>query len=441
MVYANAFKGKNDSEILNKAIESRGKDGIVVISPREIDNERDYWLLDEAVLLPENTTVVLQNVKIKLSDRCRDNFFRTANCGLGIEYPTAIRNVHIKGEGECLLEGADHPRATGDSSKPQHVPCSHFPEDVCKYSDWIDENRRHLDPKEFDDICKVADWVPESERPQDRLNFWDVHDYSYGTDCGKEGESQYGDWRGIGILFANVDNFSISGVRIKDSHGWCISLEACTNGRVEKIDFDCHMHKMIDGMYMNMENQDGVDVRNGCHHIIISDITGFTGDDVIALTAIAKPNYIPGGSFRSTHVMHNDWSRREKDIHDIIIRNVAAHSHLCYTVRLLPALTNIYNVVIDGIIDTNTDPKAAWGTLLLGENDGNYGENSIHSMRNISISNVICNSNRAIHVKGYLTDSVINNVINRNPERKAFYVEREDGLKNVAVSNVVEASK
>jgi hypothetical protein len=139
--------------------------------------------------------------------------------------------------------------------------------------------------------------------------------------------------------------------------------------------------------------------------------------------------------------MHNDWSRREKDIHDIIIRNVAAHSHLCYTVRLLPALTSIYNVVIDGIIDTNTDPKAAWGTLLLGENDGSYGENSLRSMRNISISNVICNSNRAIHVKGYLTDSVISNVINRNPERKAFYVEREDGLKNVAVSNIIEASK
>ena len=29
-------------------------------------------------------------------------------------------------------------------------------------------------------------------------------------DAGKEGESQYGDWRGIGILLANVDKFSIS---------------------------------------------------------------------------------------------------------------------------------------------------------------------------------------------------------------------------------------
>lgn len=72
MVFANNFKGKNDSEILNNAVKGRGKDGIVIISPRLIDETRDYWLLDNAILLPENTTVVLQNVKIKLSDRCRE---------------------------------------------------------------------------------------------------------------------------------------------------------------------------------------------------------------------------------------------------------------------------------------------------------------------------------------------------------------------------------
>ena len=84
------------------------------------------------------------------------------------------------------------------------------------------------------------------------------------------------------------------------------------------------------GITMNMENQDGIDIRNGCHHITVSDITGETGDDVITLTAIV-PNvetYRPGGSLRSTHVMHNDWSRRERDIHDITIRNITAFSYL-----------------------------------------------------------------------------------------------------------------
>ena len=414
MVFANDFTGRTDSEILNTAIQQRGKDGIVVISPRTVDQTRDYWLLDEAVLLPENTIVVLQNVKLKLSDNCRDNFFRTANCGLGIEDPAPIRNVHIRGEGICLLEGADHPRSTGDGSKPIHAPCPHFPED----------------------LCKVADWIPEERRFPDKLTFGDIHDFSYGTDSGKEGESQYGDWRNIGILFANVSDFSISGVRIKEAHGWCISLEACSHGRVERIDFDNCMHKLIDGVHMNIENEDGIDLRNGCHHIVISDITGCTGDDVVALTAIASPNYKPGGSLRSTHVMHNDWTRRDSGIHDIIIRNVMARSYLCYTVRLLPALTNIYNVVIDGVIDSCTDPKETFGTILLGA--GNlYGENKPDSMRNVTVSNVVCNSGCAVDIQGFLTDSIITSVVNRNPNCEAVIVRRPNGLNNVVISNTV----
>ena len=416
MVIANNFTGANDSEILNNAVQNRGADGIVVIPPRQIDETRDYWLLDSAVLLPENTTVILQNAKIKLSDRCRDNFFRTANCGLGIEDPSPIRNVHIRGEGVCLLEGADHPRATGDSTKLQHAPCPHFPED----------------------ICNIADWVPEERRTPEKLAFWDIHCHSYGTDAGKEGESQYGDWRGIGILFANTEDFSISGLRIKDSHGWAISVEACSGGRIEKIDFDARMHKLIDGTYMNMENEDGIDIRNGCHHIVISDITGNTGDDVIALTAIASNStYRPGGSLRSTHVMHNDWSKREKDIHDIIIKNVIAHSYLCYVIRLLPAMASVYNVVIDGIIDTQPNQLNYGGTLLLGCADAAYGKNERDGMRNITVSNVICNSRRAVNIAGFLTDSVITNIVNRNPECETITVDRENGLNNVSISNVI----
>ncbi len=130
-------------------------------------------------------------------------------------------------------------------------------------------------------------------------------------------------------MLANVEHFSIENLRIVDSHGWGISLEECSNGRVSRIEFDAHMHKMIDGMHSNMENQDGVDLRNGSHHIIVSDITGCTGDDIVALTAFASSEFLPGGSLHTTHVMHNDWSKRERDIHDIVIRNVLGYSAHC----------------------------------------------------------------------------------------------------------------
>ena len=423
MLNANDFHGATDNETLELAIRNRTPDGIVIIPPRQsaVDPERSFWLLDRAVLLPENTTVILQNCRIKLSDRCRDNFFRTANCGFGFPDPAPIRNVHLRGVGTCVLEGADHPRATGDSSKRQHNPCPHREEDL---------------------LAIGADWIPEERRKPGRLDFWDIHNHSYGTDAGNPEESQYGDWRGIGILFANVRDFSIENLRIVESHGWGISMEACSYGRVTGIDFDARMSKEIDGMLMNMENQDGIDLRNGCHHILISDITGETGDDVIALTAIVpdQETFTPGGSLRTTHVMPNDWSRRERDIHDITIRNVTAFSYLCWVLRLLPANTRIYNVVVDGLIDARPKGHPNGGTVLLGETDF-YGSNRPEGLSGITISNVIANSRTAIAVDGYLKDSVISNVVNRNPDTPILRVRRENGLENVVTSGFVQASR
>lgn len=414
MINVNDYVSLTDSETFENALAHKEKDGIILIPPRvsEIEPERDYWLIDRAILLPENTTVIMQNSKIKLSDKCRDNFFRTANCGMGIEFPERIKNIHIKGEGLCILEGADHPRATGDGGKIIANPC----------------------PYEVEDLCRLADWIPPERRTPETIDFWDRHDHSFGTDAGKEGESQYGDWRGIGILFANVEDFSISNLRIVESHGWGISLEECAKGKIQKIDFDACMSKVIDQLRSNMENQDGIDLRNGCNNIIISDITGRTGDDVIALTAVANPKYKPGGSLCTTHVMHSDWAKRDTDIHDIIIRNVIAYSDLCASIRLLAAYSHIWNVTIDNVIDTSPDGDH-WCTLTIGESDGGYGVNYPDSINNITVSNVICNANIGIQISGFLNNSIISNVINKRSDVPLFDIQRENGIKNVIFHN------
>jgi hypothetical protein len=198
---------------------------------------------------------------------------------------------------------------------------------------------------------------------------------------------------------------------------------------------------MIDGMRQNMENQDGIDLRNGCHHITVCDILGRTGDDIVALTAIAPDDGLKGGSLKSTHVMGHYWDERESGIHDIVIRNVVGYSHLCYNVRLLPVRTKIYNVLIDGIIDDRAHGAQHFGTILLGAGDGNYGVNIPDSMSNITVSNVISHAKSAISVSGYLRDSVITNVVNNNPDCEAITVDRENGMINVAVSNVITVGK
>ena len=58
-------------------------------------------------------------------------------------------------------------------------------------------------------------------------------------------------------------------------------------------------------------------------------------------------------------------------------------------------------------------------------------------MKNIAISNVICSGQLAVNVRMRLVDSVISNVVNKNPNCPAITVERENGLRNVATSNVI----
>ncbi len=407
----NDFAGKTDNDRIEEAIRNRNGD-IVVIPPRvsDIEPERDWWLLDRAILLPENTTILLQNCRIKLSDKCRDNFFRSANCGLGIENPELIGNIHIRGVGDCVLEGADHPRATGDSSKFIACPC----------------------PKNF------------TGSPNPTFN--DFHRHSYGTDGGKEGESENGDWRNIGILMANVHHLSIENIRIVEQHAWAISLENCSFANLNHIEFKACMTRIIDGAEHNVENQDGINLRNGCHDVIISDIMGTTGDDVIALTCIASC-YHPhkGGGLHSTHVMSNDYTNREKGIYNVIVRNIlASPAGGCCMVRLLATNgAEIRNVVIDGIVDTSPANFHSWCSVLVGERIGlvgepgyPYGDVSEECLFDISISNVISNAGSAVFIPGGLINSSISNVSNRNPNGKTLDCRAPQLMKGVLTTNI-----
>ena len=369
----NDFAGKTDNDRIDEAIRNRHGD-IVVIPPRvsDIEPERDWWLLDRAILLPENTTILLQNCRIKLSDKC--------------------------------------PRATGDSSKFIACPC----------------------PKNF------------SGSPNPTFN--DFHRHSYGTDGGKEGESENGDWRNIGILMANVHHLSIENIRIVEQHAWAISLENCSFGHLNHIEFKACMTRIIDGAEQNVENQDGINLRNGCHDVIISDITGTTGDDVVALTCIAS-NLHPyvGGGLHTTHVMSNDYTNREKGIYNVIIRNVlASPAGGCCMVRLLATDgAEIRNVVIDGIVDTSPADFHSWCSILVGERTGlvgepgyPYGTVSEECLFDISISNIISNAKSAVFIPGGLLQSSISNVSNRYKQGKTLDCRAPQLMKDVLMSNI-----
>ena len=92
---------------------------------------------------------------------------------------------------------------------------------------------------------------------------------------------------------------------------------------------------------------------------------------------------------------------------------------------------------LDGIIDTNTDANREAGTILLGDND-DYATNLPDSIRGVTISNVVTGCKRsAIALCGYMCDSAITNVVNREPNCGILEVSRPDGMKNVSLSESV----
>jgi len=94
----NDFTG-TDSERIAKAVNKAAATTGIVEIPKKNRKGGNIWLIDYAILLPSNITVILDNATIKLSDKCRDNFFRSANCGLGITSFVVYNNINIIGIG------------------------------------------------------------------------------------------------------------------------------------------------------------------------------------------------------------------------------------------------------------------------------------------------------------------------------------------------------
>jgi len=139
------------------------------------------------------------------------------------------------------------------------------------------------------------------------------------------------------IYFRNVNGFEISNLHLRQQGFWAINFIYSRNGTVENIDF-------ARGTYII--NQDGIDLRCGCNNIRINNITGFTGDDTVALTALQ------GWGERKLKV-----SGKDIDIHDVSITNITARTFSgCFIVRLLNHDTcRIYNIDINNVFDTTLE--------------------------------------------------------------------------------------
>ena len=119
---------ESDSKSIQNAVDTAHKKGCAVLIPRlNARTGEGIWIIDEAVLLPSDIEVILDNCHLKLADGIYDNIFRNANIydrdrnfiNLGRQ-----RNIHIKGIGNAIIDGGNHngllvTQATNTSTRMQ----------------------------------------------------------------------------------------------------------------------------------------------------------------------------------------------------------------------------------------------------------------------------------------------------------------------------------
>lgn len=227
------------------------------------------------------------------------------------------------------------------------------------------------------------------------------------------------------LLFTNVDGFEIRNLHLRDQRWWAMNFIYSRNGHIADIDFRSnptwvaqdgirydHLssrgygpQESADHSYNGVlvKNSDGIDLRSGCHNILIENITGFTEDDTIALTGLR-------GRLETMFEVEG----LNPDIRNVTIRNVMS-SAFCANIRLLnQSGIRLYNILIDGVTDTSADSPY----MDRGGSGIRIGDTHLYGTRhatadetfNITVRNVYSRAATVMRIAGAMKDCLFENI-------------------------------
>ena len=227
-------------------------------------------------------------------------------------------------------------------------------------------------------------------------------------------------WRNNMFLWVNVNGLRMENLHIENQRWWAINHIYCRNVTIKDIDFYAIPH---------VNNMDGIDMRLGCNNFNIQNITGRTGDDVIAMTAL-----------KSKTEVTRKVEGKDDDIHDIKIRNVKADPYYCMVVRILNHDgCNIYNVDIDTIMDVSDYTKKMPTNACVGIGSTNYSNTRPAlpgETRNITAKNITSRSNNTIHLSNNLSHAKFTNIKTYGDNRNCVGIDGRCAFEDVAFEHM-----
>lgn len=389
-VTPNMFPGAaDDSAAIQAAVDLAASRGEPAVVPAW--NERrgtNVWTISRTVLLPSDSTLYLDNCRVVMADGVFCNAFANSKAwSEDRNSPAAVeREIRIVGVGRAIVDGGEY-NGWGERSVPGG-----------KMADTAKENAARL-PKRLVHNCP--------------------------------------------LYFHNVRGFEVRGVCVRRQRYWGMCFSFCSHGEIRDIRFEADISYVSDDglthdpnrlpeRYRNVwvKNGDGIDLRSGCHDILVENVTGWTEDDVIALTNLQHSEAADKVEGEST------------DLHHVTIRNVRAGCWKANIIRLLCGDgTKIHDVSIDGVMDTSF-PGWTWrATSSVLVNDA-YDEYIHHErvkmgdLRNVSIANVFSESGAAVRLTDAMENVSIRNVRASRGCQAAVLTQGRAVFKNVAIDGI-----
>ena len=225
-------------------------------------------------------------------------------------------------------------------------------------------------------------------------------------------------WSNNMILWINVSGIRVENLHIRNQRWWAINHIFCRNVVIRNIEFYAIPH---------VRNMDGIDLRIGCNHFEIENITGRTGDDVIAMTALK-------GKGEMERVVEG----KDFDIHDVKLRNIKGDPHTCMVVRLLNHDGNkIYNIDMDTVMDASDYTTKRRTNCVLGIGSAIYFKEQPAApgdTHHITAKNLTSRSGVGLNIWRTLHDSTIRNVRTFGDNQDGMYFHKGD-FHNVTVEN------
>ena len=193
----------------------------------------------------------------------------------------------------------------------------------------------------------------------------------------------------------NVRNFTVEGFQVEGSAGNAIALMYCTYGKVFNIDFAGDFAA---------ENQNGIELRSGCHDVTVENITGVVAGNVVSLVAENGPELeVPA------HVMG-----LVVDVRNIIIKNIKATC--CGN---LVKLFNqdgrmLYNILIESVEDTSADysENRPFSAVMIGDTQAKPNDRAAlpGETKTITVRSVFTRGRYGVAICGALTNTLLESI-------------------------------